>query len=82
MDGVKEFTNKLEDVIDKVGQPIRPHIPTIARFLIVVTFIEDSIRIATNFSGQLYYLNRYRGFPTGINHLFLIANVLVSMYLK
>ncbi|KAF9330150.1 hypothetical protein BG006_006866 [Podila minutissima] len=79
MDGVKEFTNKLEDVIDKVGQPIRPHIPAIARFLIVATFIEDSIRIATNFSGQLYYLNRYRGFPTGINHLFLIANVLTML---
>lgn len=77
MDDVKDFTNKLEDVIDKVGQPIRPHIPAIARFLIVATFIEDSIRIATNFSGQLYYLNKYRGFPTGINHLFLIGNVLV-----
>ncbi|KAF9423050.1 hypothetical protein BGZ94_008418 [Podila epigama] len=79
MDAVKEYTNKLEDIIDKVGQPIRPHIPTIARFLIVVTFIEDSVRILTNFSGQVYYLQRYRGFPWGISHFFLLGNVLTML---
>ncbi|KAG0236739.1 hypothetical protein BGX31_003831 [Mortierella sp. GBA43] len=79
MEAVQEFTKKAEDVIDQLGQPIKPHIPVIARFLIVVTFLEDAIRIITNFGDQIYYLQRYRGFPGGISHFFLIANVLTML---
>ncbi|KAG0055791.1 hypothetical protein BGZ83_007371 [Gryganskiella cystojenkinii] len=76
MEAVQEYSRKFEDVIDKIGQPIKPHIPAIARFLIVVTFLEDALRISTQFSDQLYYLQRHRGFPWGISHTFLIVNVL------
>ncbi|KAF9964689.1 hypothetical protein BGZ70_006075, partial [Mortierella alpina] len=79
MDSVKEYSSKLEDVIDRLGQPIRPYIPAIARFLIVVTFLEDALRITTQFSDQLYYLQRHRGFPWGLSHFFLIANVLTML---
>lgn len=78
MDSLKDYSSKLEDIIDRIGQPIKPHIPAIARFLIVVTFLEDAIRISTQFGDQLYYLQRHRGFPWGLSHLFLILNVLVS----
>ncbi|KAF9438173.1 hypothetical protein BGZ76_009380 [Entomortierella beljakovae] len=76
MESIQEYSRKFEDIIDRIGQPIKPYIPAIARFLIVVTFLEDAVRISTQFSDQLFYLNRHRGFPSGVNHIFLIANVL------
>ncbi|KAK3831559.1 MAG: SURF4 family-domain-containing protein [Linnemannia gamsii] len=79
MDSLKDYSSKLEDIIDRIGQPIKPHIPAIARFLIVVTFLEDAIRISTQFGDQLYYLQRHRGFPWGLSHLFLIVNVLTML---
>ena len=36
------------------------HLPAIGRFLIVVTFLEDALRIITQWSDQLLYLNDYR----------------------
>lgn len=78
MESVQEYSRKFEDIIDKIGQPIKPYIPAIARFLIVVTFLEDALRISTQFSDQLFYLERHRGFPKGISHFFLLGNVIVS----
>jgi len=44
--------------------------------LIVVTFLEDALRIITQFGDQSYYLVTYRRFlPWGFAHIFLIANV-------
>lgn len=34
--------------------------PAIGRFLIVVTFLEDALRIITQWSDQLLYLHDYR----------------------
>ncbi|KAF9428580.1 hypothetical protein BGZ94_001883 [Podila epigama] len=76
MEAVQEYSRKFEDFIDKMGQPIKPYIPAIARFLIVVTFLEDALRISTQFSDQLYYLERHRSFPKGISHIFLLGNVI------
>lgn len=36
------------------------YLPAIGRFLIVVTFLEDALRIVTQWSDQLQYLNSYR----------------------
>lgn len=52
------------------------YLPAIGRFLIVVTFLEDALRIITQWSDQLLYLHDYRRIPTGITHIFLIANVI------
>ncbi|KAF9158155.1 hypothetical protein DFQ27_002433 [Actinomortierella ambigua] len=79
MDSVKDYSSQIEDVIDKFGQPIKPYIPAIARFLIVVTFYEDALRIATQFSDQLYYIQRFRGFPWGLSHLFLLTNIFAML---
>lgn len=76
---VREYTSKVEDWIDQYTQPIKPHLPALGRFLIVVTFLEDALRIMTQWSDQKYYLQRHRHFPWGISHLFLLANVIVSM---
>lgn len=36
------------------------YLPAIGRFLIVVTFFEDALRIVTQWSDQLLYLKDYR----------------------
>ncbi|EPQ30957.1 uncharacterized protein PFL1_01146 [Pseudozyma flocculosa PF-1] len=79
LDKVREYTSKVEDLIDTYTQPIKPHLPALGRFLIVVTFLEDALRIVTQWSDQKYYLQRHRHFPWGISHIFLIANVVVMI---
>lgn len=36
------------------------YLPVIGRFLIVVTFLEDALRILTQWNDQLLYLHDYR----------------------
>ena len=76
---IREYTSKVEDLIDQYTQPVKPHLPALGRFLIVVTFLEDALRIMTQWSDQKYYLQKHRHFPWGISHIFLLANVVVSL---
>lgn len=78
---VENFSSSMEDIIDKVGQPVKPYIPIIARFLIVATFLEDALRIVTQWSAQVDFMESRRGFPTGLSHLFLFLNVVVSDFI-
>ena len=75
---LRAYTSKVEDLIDAYTQPIKPDLPALGRFLIVVTFLEDALRIVTQWTDQTFYLQRHRKFPWGIAHLFLIINVVVS----
>ncbi|KAK9712594.1 ER-derived vesicles protein erv29 [Basidiobolus ranarum] len=79
MDVIKQITSTAEDTINRFSAPIKPYIPVIARFLLVVTFLEDSLRIMFQWSEQLRYLNKFRGFMWGFNHLFLATNVAVML---
>ncbi|WFD30340.1 ER-derived vesicles protein erv29 [Malassezia sp. CBS 17886] len=76
---LKEYSSQAEDVIDTWSQPVKPHLPALGRFLIVVTFLEDALRILTQWGDQTSYLNQYRGMPYFIAHLFLLINVLVMV---
>ncbi|POS86010.1 SURF4-domain-containing protein [Erysiphe pulchra] len=76
MDTIREYTGKIEDFLDTLSDPVKPFLPAIGRFLIVVTFLEDAIRIVTQWSDQLLYLREYRHIPYGITHVFLILNVI------
>ncbi|KAL1935938.1 hypothetical protein VTP01DRAFT_72 [Rhizomucor pusillus] len=76
---VETFSSKAEDIVDKFGQPLKPYIPAIGRFLIVATFLEDALRITTQWSDQVMYMQDYRHFPRGISHLFLATNVVVML---
>ncbi|KAK9764235.1 ER-derived vesicles protein erv29 [Basidiobolus ranarum] len=49
--------------------------PIVGRFLLVSAFLEDSLRIYTQWDQQLRYLEKYRGFYHGSNHIFLILNL-------
>jgi hypothetical protein len=61
LDSIRKQTSKIEDFLDSVSEPIKPFLPAIGRFLIVSTFLEDSVRIPTQWSDQLLYLHDYRG---------------------
>ena len=60
LDRVREQTSKIEELLDTWSDPIKPYLPAIGRFLIVVTFLEDALRIITQWNDQLVYLHDYR----------------------
>ncbi|KAL7420004.1 ER-derived vesicles protein erv29 [Cryptotrichosporon argae] len=76
---VQEVSAKVEDLIETYTQPIRPYVPAMARFLIVVTFLEDALRILTQWSDQLWYLQKHRKIWWGASHLFLLLNVVAML---
>jgi hypothetical protein len=77
---LENFSSTMEDIIDKVGQPLKPFIPVLARFLIVATFLEDSLRISMQWGEQRSFMEQRRGFPPGLSHAFLSLNVIVSPF--
>ncbi|KAL1852059.1 ER-derived vesicles protein erv29 [Diaporthe australafricana] len=79
LDAIREQTSKIEDMLDSLAEPVKPYMPAIGRFLIVVTFLEDALRIITQWSDQVLYLHDYRHIPNGLTHLFLIVNVLAMV---
>ncbi|KAK3328869.1 SURF4 family-domain-containing protein [Apodospora peruviana] len=79
LDAIREQTSKIEDWMDTLSEPLKPYLPAIGRFLIVVTFLEDALRIITQWKDQLLYLHDYRHIPSGITHLFLILNVIAMV---
>ncbi|OAA53972.1 copii-coated vesicle protein 4 [Niveomyces insectorum RCEF 264] len=79
LDAIRQQTSKIEDLLDTFSEPVKPYLPAIGRFLIVVTFLEDALRIVTQFGDQLRYLQDYRHIPWGITHVFLVANVLAMV---
>jgi len=60
LDAIRQQTSKIEDWLDSLSEPVKPYLPAIGRFLIVVTFLEDALRILTQWSDQLVYLHDYR----------------------
>lgn len=60
LEAIRAQTSKIEDWLDTYGDPIKPYLPAIGRFLIVVTFLEDALRILTQWNDQLVYLHDYR----------------------
>ncbi|KAL1747382.1 SURF4 family-domain-containing protein [Schizophyllum fasciatum] len=79
LEKLRAVARTVEDYVDIYTQPLKPHLPAIGRFLIVVTFLEDALRILTQWGDQLWYLQKHRKFPWGISHTFLLLNVLVML---
>ncbi|KAI9243483.1 SURF4 family-domain-containing protein [Phascolomyces articulosus] len=74
---LEELSSKAEDIIDSIGQPLKPYIPVIGRFLIVATFLEDALRISTQWEDQVLFMEQRRNFPSFLSHLFLGLNVII-----
>jgi hypothetical protein len=56
---LRAFSKIVEDNVEIYSQPLKPHLPAIGRFLIVVTFLEDALRILTQWSDQTWYLQKW-----------------------
>jgi len=76
---LRAYSKQVEDYVEIYAQPLKPHLPAIGRFMIVVTFLEDALRILTQWSDQIWYLQQHRSFPWGLSHLFLLINVVVML---
>jgi hypothetical protein len=58
LEKLRAISQQVEDNIEIYSQPLKPHLPAIGRFLIVVTFLEDAIRIMTQWGDQIWYLQQ------------------------
>lgn len=58
LEKVRVWSSFAEDQIDILSQPLRPYLPALGRFLIVVTFLEDALRIVSQWGDQLWYLQK------------------------
>lgn len=74
MDQLRDSSQKAENVINQLAQPIKPYLSHIGRFLLVVTFLEDALRVFVQWSDQVRFMRSYRGYPTFLAHLFLAYN--------
>ncbi|CCC70488.1 hypothetical protein NCAS_0E04180 [Naumovozyma castellii] len=77
----KEHLDKWNDKLEELSHhpfinKIKPYIPSIARFCIVATFYEDSLRIFSQWSDQVNYLQEWQHYPYFFVILFLF---IVSM---
>lgn len=61
---LRYYAKQIEDYVEIYSQPLRPYLPAIGRFLIIVTFLEDSLRIVTQWSDQLWYLQKCVSCPS------------------
>lgn len=55
---LRAYSKQVEDYVEIYAQPLKPHLPAIGRFMIVVTFLEDALRILTQWSDQIWYLQQ------------------------
>ena len=70
---------QFEKTLDSALEPLKPFIPAIARTLLVSTFIEDTLRIVSQWSNQVFYLTHTRKFPWLTAEIFLLLNVVAMV---
>lgn len=58
LEKIRVLGKTIEDNVEIYSQPLRPHLPAIGRFMIIVTFLEDALRIMTQWGDQLWYLQK------------------------
>lgn len=71
----EKLTDDLDDFLDHYLSFAKPYVPAIGRFLIVATFLEDSLRITSQWKEQVYYLATYRHLYEWVVKLFLFLNI-------
>ncbi|KCV69602.1 hypothetical protein, variant [Fonticula alba] len=72
------FLQSTEEIVDQVSRPIGKYLPYVARFLIVLTFLEDAIRLFMNWDEQMSYLISRRGFNGYFAMFFLTSNIMLQ----
>jgi ER-derived vesicles protein len=75
LDAIREQTGKIEDFLGIVSGLVKPLLSAIGRFLVVVTYLEDAIKIGTQWNDQILYLQEFRHIPLGLTYVFLVGNI-------
>jgi uncharacterized membrane protein YphA (DoxX/SURF4 family) len=75
MEKLQTASAEFETRLNTYAAPVKPYLPAIARFLLVATFLEDTIRIVTQWRDQIYYLEMYQGMPLFVVYCFLLTNI-------
>lgn len=76
-DQMNEFAEELTD--KPIIKKLQPYIPGLARFFIVATFYEDSIRLLTQWSDQVFFLHKWKHYPRWFVIIFLISVTIVMI---
>jgi uncharacterized membrane protein YphA (DoxX/SURF4 family) len=76
---MKNITLKVEQFVEDWGSPLKPYVPSIARFLLVATFVEDGLRIFFQWPEQVAFLRHYRDFSPTIATVFLLLNIVLQL---
>lgn len=79
MEQLRDTSQRLESVLNSLASPLKPYLSHIGRFLLVVTFFEDALRIVMQWGEQARFMEFYRSFPRPLAHLFLLYNVLMMI---
>ena len=72
MEQVQSLSLRAEEFINRSANPIKPYLPHIGRFLLVVTFLEDAFRICVQYPEQFDFMRNFRRCPAPLAHLFLV----------
>lgn len=64
--------SQLEHSISRLSLAVKPLFPHIGRFLLIITFLEDAVRVFTQWSEQLRYMAEYRSFSPIVSKAFLL----------
>jgi hypothetical protein len=73
---IREHRSRIDIHLDTHGGPaVNRYLPVIGRVLIVVKFLAGAMRLVAQWSNQALYLHDFRKFPNGLNHVFLVINV-------
>eukprot|EP01134_Creolimax_fragrantissima_P000605 CFRG0605T1 len=68
---------KAEEKAEQVFRSAKKYLPTIARLLLVATFIDDGIRMWTHWHEQAQFFRRR--FPLFICHAFVVVNLVLQL---
>ena len=72
MEQVQTLSLKVEEYVNRAASPLKPYLPHIGRFLLVVTFLEDAFRICVQYPEQYDFMRNFRRLPGPLAHLFLV----------
>ncbi|KAH9817253.1 SURF4 family-domain-containing protein [Melampsora americana] len=75
----KSISNQIETVIESISKPLKPHLPRFGRFLLVSTFLEDALRIISQWNDQLEYLLDEQRYSKTFGLSFLSFNIIVMI---
>ncbi|KAJ3248339.1 hypothetical protein HDU78_000965 [Chytriomyces hyalinus] len=79
METGRKAIDRFDAALEQSAKYIKPHLPTLARFLLCSTFLEDSMRIITRWDDQEYHLEYDQHFSHYGTVSFLITNVIVMV---